>query len=148
MTIAMKVRTFEELQVWQKARSLSQTIYELTQVTPFDKDYSLKDQINRATGSIMDNIAEGFERDGAREFAQFLSIAKGSAGEVRSQLHRAKDRGHIPGNFQNLIDDISEISRMIHNLRDYLKRTEYTGTKYVREPEEQYLSTYPTPPET
>jgi four helix bundle protein len=112
----MKANSFEELQVWQKARVLAQTIFEQTQTMPFEKDYSLKDQINRAAGSVMDNIAEGFERDGAKEFSQFLSIAKGSAGEVRSQLYRAKDRGYVTGHFEKLVEDISEISRMLHSL--------------------------------
>jgi len=135
----MKVKTFEELEVWQKARRLAQTIYERTQEAPFDKDYSLKDQINRAMGSVMENIAEGFERDGAKEFAQFLSIAKGSAGEVRSQLYRANDRGYITDHFEEIKDGITEISRKIYNLREYLLRTTRSGTKYVRPPEELRL---------
>ena len=131
----MKVRSFEELEIWQQARILSQTIFEHTQKGAFEKDYSLKDQINRAMGSVMDNITEGFERDGAKEFAQFLSIAKGSAGEVRSQLYRANDRGYLD-QFEELRDKIIEISRKIHNLREYLLRTTRTGTKYLRGPEE------------
>ena len=89
------LKSFEDIQAWQDARVLAKVIFSLTMEGSFSKDYSLKDQINRATGSIMDNIAEGFERDGNKEFFQFLSYAKGSAGEVRSQLHRALDWGHV-----------------------------------------------------
>lgn len=100
-----KINTFEDLEVWKKARELSKAIYEFTQNGSFSKDYSLKDQINKTTGSIMDNIAEGFDRGGNREFIQFLSIAKGSAAEVRSQLYRALDRNHInPSEFESLIE--------------------------------------------
>src|SRR6185295_5993081 len=88
-------RSFEEIEAWQKARVLADKIYRITQEGSFSKDFKLKDQINDSSGSIMDNIAEGFERNGSREFIQFLSIAKGSAGEVRSQLYRALDRNHI-----------------------------------------------------
>jgi four helix bundle protein len=71
------IKTFEDIEAWRKARMLSRAIFELTLVGTFSQDYSLRDQINRSSGSIMDNIAEGFERGGTREFIQFLSIAKG-----------------------------------------------------------------------
>ena len=87
--------TFEDLPIWQKARDICRDVYRSTQLGSFSKDFALKDQINRSSGSCMDNIAEGFERDGNREFKQFLSISKGSIGETRSQLYRALDRGHI-----------------------------------------------------
>jgi four helix bundle protein len=85
------IRRFEDLNVWQKARDLSKVIYLKSIKGSFSKDFALKDQINAASGSVMDNIAEGFERDGRLEFIQFLSYSKGSAGEVRSQLYRAYD---------------------------------------------------------
>lgn len=88
-------RTFEELDIWQKARQFANNVYLQTVTGSFSKDYSLKDQINRSSGSIMDNIAEGFERGGTKEFVMFLSYSKGSAGETRSQLYRAHDRKHI-----------------------------------------------------
>jgi four helix bundle protein len=89
------IKSFEDLEVWKRARDFANRIYGLTS---FAKDYSLKDQINKSSGSIMDNIAEGFERGGNKEFVQFLSYSKGSCGEARSQLCRALDRKHIVEN--------------------------------------------------
>ena len=83
---------YEDLKIWQKARKLAKDIHSTAIGGPFAKDCGLRDQINRSSGSVMDNIAEGFERDGRQEFIQFLSISKGSAGEVRSQLYRALNR--------------------------------------------------------
>lgn len=82
---------FEELEIWKTARSLLLKIFQLSLLEPFSKDFRFKDQIRAAAGSIMDNIAEGFERSSRLEFINFLSIAKGSCGEVKSQLHRALD---------------------------------------------------------
>ena len=78
------INHFEEKKVWQKSRELSRKIFQISSKTPFDQDFALKNQIRKSSGSIMDNIAEGFERGGNKEFIQFLFIAKGSAGEVRS----------------------------------------------------------------
>jgi len=89
------IKRFEDISAWQKARELSKEIYAITKIGRFSKDYELKGQILKASGSIMDNIAEGFERGGKGEFIQFLGIAKGSCGEVRSQLYRALDREYI-----------------------------------------------------
>lgn len=83
------IQKFEDLEIWQQARAICQNIEMLIQTTNLKTNYSLKDQIDRSSGSIMDNIAEGFERNGNREFIQFLSIAKGSCGEVKSQSYRA-----------------------------------------------------------
>src|SRR5688572_9020490 len=89
------IRSFEDFEIWQLAREFCREIYEVTLRENFSKDYGLKDQINRSAGSIMDNIAEGYERGGNKEFIQFLSISKASCAEVRSQLYRAFDRNHI-----------------------------------------------------
>jgi four helix bundle protein len=85
------IQKFEDLQVWQLARELSQKIYLLTFLDPIATDFRFKDQIRGACGSIMDNIAEGFERSSKREFIHALTIAKGEVGELKSQLYRGLD---------------------------------------------------------
>jgi four helix bundle protein len=89
------INTFEELDIWQLSREICQDTWDLFEKTILGKDFELKNQMNRSSGSIMDNIAEGFERNGRREFINFLSYSKGSCGELRSQLYRAFDREHI-----------------------------------------------------
>ncbi len=130
-------KTFEEIEAWQNARVLAGKIYHLSREGDFSRDFKLRDQINGAAGSIMDNIAEGFEREGTREFVQFLSIAKGSAGEVRSQLFRVLDRGYVRREtFNELQEEVITISKQISGLMNYLKRSEIKGTKFIHEPEE------------
>jgi four helix bundle protein len=90
-----KIKRFEDLEIWKTARDVFNDIWELIQNTPLQKDYKLKEQINGSCCSIMDNIAEGFERDGNKEFLYFLSSAKASCGETRSQLYRCLEREHI-----------------------------------------------------
>lgn len=89
------IKSFEDLEIWQLARDICRMVYSLTQKEQFKRDFSLVDQVRRSSGSIMDNIAEGFEREGNKEFINFLSIAKGSAGETRSQIYRALDQSYI-----------------------------------------------------
>ena len=125
------IKTFEELDVWQKARELSKEIYAKTRTGSFTKDFELKDQITRSSGSIADNIAEGFERNGNREFVYFLSIAKGSAGEVRSQLYRAFDRKHIEEkDFDSLKDKALVIIKMISALRNRINSSPMKGSRF------------------
>ncbi|GAA4410043.1 four helix bundle protein [Nibrella viscosa] len=125
------LQRFEELKAWQKARELAQDVYRITSVGAFVKDYDLRSQFRRSSGSVMDNIAEGFERGGRGEFIQFLGIAKGSAGEVRSQLYRAFDQKYITEDeFHQQYQTAEQISRMITSLITYLNRTEYKGNKY------------------
>ena len=134
------IKTFEDIGAWQKARILSKQIFELTLTGSFSKDYALRDQINRSTGSVMDNIAEGFERGGTKEFIQFLSIARGSAGEVRSQLYRALDRKHLDGAECDLfLDDIRSISKMLTGFIVYLKQSKMKGIKFNNKSDERSM---------
>jgi len=136
-------KNFEDLEIWKIARRLSNEIYDLTKSEAFAKGFSLKDQINRSAGSVMDNIAEGFERNGRKEFIQFLSFAKGSAGEVRSQLYRALDRKHIEqANSEKLINEVINLSKMISGLMKYLQQSIIKGSKYLEEPEVDYNIPY------
>ena len=124
-------KKFEDIDVWQLSRKLCEDIYKIINYEKFSKDYKLRDQINASSGSIMDNIAEGFERDGNKEFKQFLSIAKGSAGEVRSQLYRAFDRNYIEEKeFVSLVKDLENISGKLNNLIQYLRQTSFKGKKF------------------
>jgi four helix bundle protein len=125
------INQFEDLEVWKKARELSKDIYKLAQGDLFSKDFALKGQILRASGSIMDNIAEGFDRGGKKEFIQFLSIAKGSASEVKSQLYRSYDNNYIDEKmFKITSDKCTEICKMLKGFIDYLSKSDYKGTKY------------------
>lgn len=89
------ITRFEDLEIWQLAREQVKEIHNLCQSENFQSDFELKNQINASAGSVMDNIAEGFERFSNKEFCQFLVISKGSNGEIRSQLYRVFDRSHI-----------------------------------------------------
>ena len=135
-----KIERFEDLEVWQKARQLARVVYSKTFEGTFSKDFSLRDQINRSAGSVMDNIAEAFEREGKQEFIQFLSYPKSSAAEVRSQLYRAKDRNHLSEEeFKDLLSQAEAIGKMLGGFMNYLKKSEIKGLKYkINEPESSY----------
>jgi len=108
------IEKFEDILIWQKAHIFSTDIYKLMKE---NRDYSFRDQMQRAVVSIMNNIAEGFERRGNKEFRQFLFIAKGSCGEVRSMLYLARDLEYInQSSFENLMERALEISRMLSGL--------------------------------
>ena len=112
------IRRFEDLIAWQKARLLTREVYRLTTESPFSRDFALKDQIRRATISIMSNIAEGFERHRPSEFHQFLSIAKASCAELRSQLYIALDASYLDQErFGNLLELATEVGKVIGGLR-------------------------------
>ena len=122
---------FEDLPIWKEARRLAVEVYYLTYKPEFSKDFALTGQIRRSAGSVMDNIAEGFERDGRLEFINFLSIAKGSAGEVRSQLYRAHDLKYLEE--QKLLEignDYKVLSSHIANFIKYLNKSEHKGNKF------------------
>lgn len=118
MKTGRPVRKFEDLVAWQKARTLTHDIYHVTSHGSFGKDYGLRDQIRRASVSIMSNIAEGFERAGRSEFHQFLSIAKGSCAELRSHLYVASDSEYLDHKrFSELLARAEEVARILGGLR-------------------------------
>ncbi len=134
-----KINSFEDLKVWQIAREFAKEIYELSNKGNFAKYFSRKDQINKSAGSTMDNVAEGFERGGKKEFIQFFFIAKGSSGETRSQLYPAFDKGYLTAvELESLKDKVITISKQLSGFIGYLKKSEMKGSKYVHEPEEVY----------
>lgn len=125
------IHRFEELEIWKLARLYCKEIFPLTWVAPFSKDYRFRDQINDSSGSIMDNIAEGFERGGKNEFIQFLSIAKGSCGESRSLLYRALDRIYITETeLESLVKRSEEISNKLGGFISYLNQSTHQGLKF------------------
>lgn len=125
------ITKFEDLEMWQKARSLSKDIFFYIQEGGFKKDYKLIEQINAASGSIMDNIAEGFDRNSKLEFINFLSYSKGSAGEVKSQLCRAFDRNYLTEEqFQLFYNKADEITKMTTSFIAYLNQATIKGQKF------------------
>ncbi|HEX9980449.1 MAG TPA: four helix bundle protein [Flavobacterium sp.] len=117
-----RFNSFEEITSWQKAREFNKRLYLLTQEAEFAQDLDLARQIRRASVSISSNIAEGFERNTDKEFKFFLYVAKASAGEVRSQLYLAHDLNYLSTEkFNTLINEVSDISRLISGLIKYLK---------------------------
>ena len=125
------VSGFEELEVWQLARKQANEIYLLYSKAEFSRDFELKNQVNAASGSVMDNIAEGFERSGNKELSNFLLIAKASNGEVRSQLYRASDRSYISTEvFEDMLVKNKTLSSKITSFIKYLKTSERKGFRY------------------
>lgn len=126
-----KIQKFEDLEIWSLAREICQLVEFLIQNTNLKTNYSLRDQIDRSSGSIMENIAEGFERNGNREFIQFLSIAKGSAGEVKSQSYRAFDKNLITKEQHFKLNEIVELEKnKIGAMMNYLNNCEMKGLKF------------------
>ena len=125
------INTFEEIEAWKLARVLCKEIHEICLNTQLKTDFGLKNQITNSSGSIMDNIAEGFERGGRKEFIQFLSYSKGSCGETRSQLYRLLDAGYIDSDqFESLKDQAVEISKRLSAFIKYLTNSTIEGSKY------------------
>lgn len=125
------IEKFEDIKSWQLTRELCKLIHIYTQKDLFSNDYRLVGQAKGSSGSIMDNIAEGFERNGRREFIQFLSIAKGSSGELRSQLYRAHDNEYITSEeFDQAFRLCEEVSKLISGFIVFLNQTEIKGSKY------------------
>lgn len=125
------IKKFEEIESWKMARELTKQVYRVSKKAQFSRDFSLRDQIRRASVSVMSNIAEGFDRSGTGEFIQFLATAKGSAAEVRCQLYVALDQNYIDAvEFGNLSSLATDTANIIGGLMNYLRRSGYKGTKY------------------
>lgn len=125
------INRFEDLEIWQEARRLAKEVHIISIETGLKSDFKFKEQIKSSSGSVMDNIAEGFERDGNIEFRQFLSIAKGYAGETRSQLYRVLDFDYInEQKFELLKKDYENLSGKIKNFINYLNKKDFKGNKF------------------
>ena len=119
------------MEIWTETRRLAIIINRISLETNLKADFKLKNQIKSASDSVMAKIAEGFERDGNLEFRQFLSIAKGSAGETKSQLYRVFDYGYIDWNeLEVLKNDYEKLSGKIKNFISYLNKKDFKGTKF------------------
>ena len=126
-----KIEKFEDIESWKAAREITKVIYEISKSENFSKDFALVNQIRRASVSILSNIAEGFERGGNKEFLNFLAIAKGSCGEVRAQLYIAFDQNYVDETkFQEIVEKLSETSRLISGFMKYLQQTEIRGIRF------------------
>src|ERR1700752_1727506 len=132
------IKRFEDLDVWQLARALNIKIVPLLEKLDKERNFDLKSQLDRSAGSVMDNISEGFERDGNREFIQFLAISKGSLGEVRSQLYRSLDRNFIEKEKHDLLqEECLTLATKIGKFITYLNNVEYRGNKFKKEQNNQ-----------
>lgn len=125
------INRFEDVEAWKNARELTREVYRHSKAGQFSRDFVLGDQIRRAAVSVMSNIAEGFERGGNRDFMQLLSIAKGSVGEIESQLYVAFDQVYIDeSEFVSLKKLTDSTKRLIGGLISYLRESSMKGAKY------------------
>ena len=125
------ITKFEDLEIWQEARKLAKEVFILSKETDLKTDFRFKEQIKASSGSVMDNIAEGFERNGNLEFRQFLSIAKGSAGETRSQIYRLYDYEYTSEEqLKDLKNKYENLSGKIKNFITYLNKKDFKGNKF------------------
>lgn len=124
------VLRFEDLDAWQEARKLSRLVYDFSKRGSFAKDFALRDQMRRAAISILSNISEGFERGGDKEFAQYLAVAKGSCGEVRSQSFVALDQEYLTrSDFEAVYRQCVAVSKLIAGLLAYLNKSPMAGRR-------------------
>ncbi len=125
------IQKFKDILAWQRARELTKEVYAHAKAGSFARDFGLKDQIQRAAVSIMGNVAEGFDRGGDKEFIQFLSISKGSCGEVKSHLYAALDQKYVnPTQFNQLYNSADEVGRLLAGFMAYLKQSDLRGRKF------------------
>ena len=130
-----KIEKFEDLEIWNISRDICKDIEILFKTTSLGKRYALKDQMDRSSGSIMDNISEGFERNGNREFINFLSYSKGSCGELKSQLYRSLDKKIISDEqFRITSEKIELVKNKIGAFMKYLNNSEIKGLKFNNKP--------------
>ena len=126
------IKKFEDLEIWQLARQLENKVFEETEKGKLSRDFKLKDQINASSGSVMDNIAEGFGRASRLEFVQFLSISNGSGNEVQSQLYRCLDRKYISKpTFDELYILADLVCKKINTFMSYLNKSPIKGQKFA-----------------
>ncbi|MCB1025262.1 MAG: four helix bundle protein [Acidobacteria bacterium] len=125
------IEKFEDIKSWQLAREVTRKIYDVSNTGAFEKDFGLRDQIRRSAVSIMSNIAEGFEREGNKEFINFLTIAKASCAEARSQLYVVLDQQYItPGQFEDIFSELNEIANLLGGFIRYLRNSDLKGIKF------------------
>jgi len=125
------INRFEDLEIWKKARELNKEVIIICKNPHLSKDFEMVRHLKKTSGSIMDNIAEGFERGGKIEFRQFISISKGSAGEIKSQFYRCLDSEYIENEkFDFLYNQAEDICKMAKGLINYLNNSEIKGTKF------------------
>ena len=129
------VESFEDLEIWQKSREICQLVFDIHEPTNLGKDYKLYNQINGSSGSIMDNITEGFERGGNEEFGEFLSVSKASRGEARSRFYRILDRKYISQKeFDDTYDTLMTLSKQISSLTNNLQKSDLQGSRFRSKP--------------
>ena len=125
------LKRFEDLEIWQLARDQSRAFFQLSKASYLNRDFELRKQMNASSGSVMDCIAEGFERSGNKEFSQFLLIAKGSNGEFRSQLYRCLDRQYLNEELlEKLILANQKLGNKLMAFASYLRNSEFKGQRY------------------
>ncbi len=130
------INRFEDLEIWKNARILCKEVRLLIlNNDAFSKDFTLRNQLSGSSGSVMDNIAEGFGREGNKEFVNFLSFSHGSCNEVKSQLYRAYDFGYLnEKELSNIFELIERVGSGIKSLMNYLIKSEFKGNKFKRKP--------------
>ena len=143
------INRFEDIQAWQEARVLAKSVYAASANGGVARDFGLRDQVRRAATSVLSNIAEGFERGGDWEFLHFLSLAKGSCGEMRAQLCVALDQGYLDeAAFRILYEHSDRISRILGGFMIYLRHSPLRGPKFKSPADLKGRETLDPEPET